>query len=269
MDLRISVPNNEETISLIGFFLQGETLNITFFAQRPGQSGSIVVCFHSEEATLLRVGMPYVLQSFNAEYGGTIVFGDRIKEETPICWSGDLPVSEECLIRYIPSCITAVRQTCDNTVLVGEVHLSGENRDICEIGMTQTGSYFPAVGDIPAITLKLQDTGAFNNENPMVNMANGVNSYFDVSPPVSRLFGATPDSSGNIRIHFDEHFLFTPVAGTGSVLAVGTDMTVAEVCEEITAADQAGDEPGAGSDDDVSETCRVSDIQFEVVPYVG
>lgn len=263
-DLKISVPNFSETIRMSSIFLRDETVRMIFVAVC--ESGiKPVALFNSDDRSMLRVGIPYPLLSLAEGYGGLIVFGEGIRRDIDVTIS--LPVSEECLTRFEPSAIPYVSLVCDSVKLAGEVAFSsGDPARLVSDGIDVPEELF---GCTRALRLALVDSGTVDTSNPMIEMANGINTYFTAEgtegrrSPVYKLFGAMPDSSGTVYIRFDEHFHFVPVGDpeqTTSILAIGTDLTTDEICHAVN---ETEDE----NEDKSEPACPASIIEFEVIEY--
>jgi len=265
-DMKISVPNDTDRIVLRGLYLKGEILRLTLTAQSriSRDREKPVALFSSNLRSSLRIGEPYMLHSIDPACGGLVVFGPGIRKD--FTENRSFVVSEECLTRYRPSGIPYAGQTCDNVRLTGEVRLLGgdPSRVVTEgadIPDAQVSSIIASRG----LRIRLLDNGFVDTSNPMIEMANGINSYIGLDgsrSPTYQLFGALPNHDGEVHIIFDEHFHFAGVVQdlddpepVISQLAVGTDLTMEDVC-----ASGITKEPNESA-----ETCSPKDIQFELV----
>ena len=262
-DLKISVPNDTDTIWLQGLYMIDETVRLVFTA-KSSQREIPVALFTSNSRSSLRIGEIYSLRSIDSSYVGLIVFGSGIRNDCEI--RSSFPVSEECYTRYESSGIPFVGRACDNLRLTGEVQIiSGDESRVVTEGCDLDKVTSPFVIADRGLRIRLLDTDKQDMTNPMIEAANGINSYFGTETresPIFQLFGATPDAQGQVRFAFDKHFHLAYVTDdlndsnpSFSRLAIGTDITMEDVCESGLTA-----EPG-----DVEEVCHPSDIQFEIV----
>jgi hypothetical protein len=255
-DLRLSLPGFTEKPLITGLFLSGNTVRILFAVQTPEEIRA-VCSFTSDERDMLRSGVTYPLKPLRDGYGGLIVFGEGVR--TDYALAERFAVSEECCTRYVPSAVPSAGLVCDSVRLTGEVGLSaGGGTSLVSEGTDVPEELF---GTSRALCLSVTDTGEASEQNPMIALANGINSYFGPDgskSPVFRLFGAVPDETGTIRIHFDGHFSFLPVgddpAEPVSQIVLASDLTVEEVCG-------SPEEDLSGS----GEECEISEIQTDYV----
>jgi len=271
-DMKISVPNDTEQIIVRGLYLKEEILRLTLTAiSKTSKTSKIsqdsekpVALFTSDLRSSLRIGEPYMLRSVDPAYGGLVVFGPGIRKDFTENLS--FPVSEECLTRYRPSGIPCAGQTCDNVRLTGEVRLlGGDPSRVVTEGVDIPDAATTSIIASRGLRIRLLDNGIVDASNPMIEMANGINSYIGLDgsrSPIYQLFGALPNHDGEVRVVFDEHFHFAGVVQDWddpepvlSQLAVGTDLTMDDVCASMTTR-----EPGESE-----EPCSPKDIRFELV----
>lgn len=267
-DLKLAVPGDVEHLEIRGLFLMGDSVRLTVVAVTESGTDVPAAQFGSDARTMLRVGEPYDLAAVAEGYGGLVVFGEGL--HTDFRSDRSFRVSEECLTRYRPGTIPWAGLTCDSVRLTGEVLLAGGDptRLVSEGVDLDRAEYrfFPADR---GLRLTLVDTGVASPDNPMIAMANGINSYFGRDGgrgPVYQLFGARPDETGTVYVRFDAPFHFAAVSDDlsdperpVSALAIGTDLTLEDVCRSFR-------EP-AGPDEPEAEPCHSSDISFEVIRY--
>jgi len=262
-DLKISVPNDTDQIWIRGLYLKDEVLRLTLTAKSQSTEKPVAL-FTTDMRSSLRIGEPYPLRSIDPAYCGLVVFGSGIRND--FTENISFAVSEECLTRYRPSGIPYAGLTCDNIRLTGEVRILGgdESRVVTEgVNIDRTVTPF-AISD-RALRIRLVDTGVVDTTNPMIEMANGINSYFGLEGtqgPIFKLLGALPNSDGEVRVLFDDHFHFAGVVSDFnevdsviSQIAVGTDLTMDDVCG-------SGMEKELGKDE---EQCSPKDIRFEML----
>jgi len=262
-DLKVSVPNDTDQIMLRGLYLKDEILRLTLTAKTKSNEKPVAL-FTSDLRSSIRIGEPYLLRSVDPAYGGLVVFGLGIRKD--FTESLSFTVSEECLTRYRPSGIPYAGLTCDNIRLTGEVRLlGGDPSRVVTEGVDIPDAATTSIIATRGLRIRLLDNGLVDASNPMIEMANGINSYIGLDgsrSPVYQLFGALPNHDGEVHIIFDEHFHFAGVVDNFddpkpviSQLALGTDLTMEDVCESI-----ATQEPNESE-----EPCSPKDIQFELV----
>ena len=266
-DLKVSLPGYEEDAWLESLYISGETVRLTLTAVS-GQGRKLIAVFSSDQRSMIRTGETYDLNSVGEGYGGLIVFGEGLRKD----WQTSNPfrISEECCTRYQSSAIPYIGLVCDNTRLTGEILLgSGDpmrlTSNLTELNRTE----HPFLIANQAIRLSLTDTGRAETANPMVAMANGINSYFGLEGrrgPIFKIFGALPDESGTVYLRFDEHFHLAGITDTLTAMpkflngvALGSNLSQEDICrslQEVPDPEESGEQP-----------CSPSEIRFEVIRY--
>ena len=266
-DLKVSLPGYEEDAWLESLYISGETVRLTLTAVS-GQGRKLIAMFSSNQRSMIRTGETYDLNSVGEGYGGLIVFGEGLRKDWQI--SNPFRISEECCTRYQSSAVPYVGLVCDNTKLTGEILLGSGDPTRLTSNLTELNrlehSFLIAN---QAICLSLTDTGQVETVNPMVAMANGINSYFGLEGrrgPIFKIFGALPDESGTIYLRFDEHFHLAGITETLSSIpkflngvAIGSNLSQEDIChllQEVPDSDESGEQP-----------CSPSGIRFEVIRY--
>jgi hypothetical protein len=286
-DLKISIPDEDKDVVLNSIYLRDKSVRILFSVDN-----ILVADFSVDTRNLLRVGEIYPLGTRKEGYTGFIVFGNGVKQDWN--YTGTAVISEECLTRYLPSKIPYAGIVCNYNKLTGEVYVSGN-----------TLQATTDVIDIPsgllsrcnkALAFQLLDTGELTVANPIIAMANGINTFVavpDKQSPVFTINTVRSNAQGAIRVHFEDHFKITQILDvlppyqeqpeeperpveplpegvidysklpSTSIVAVATDIVQDDICGT------KDDEEGADGDDDTGvddlNLCDLSNIEFEVV----
>jgi hypothetical protein len=254
-DLKISVPDETSDIVVSGIFVADRCVRVVFSADN-----SLAVIFSSDTRNLLKLGYSYPLKSIQTGYAGFIVFGSGVHKDWN--YSGNRTVSEECLTRFRASSVPYAGLTCNYGKLtggsLGEVLLSGSEFKLTTDVINLPNGLIPQCSE--ALSFQLVDNLTLSVQNPMVEMANGINALIstpDKASPVFTINNVRPDTSGVIEIHFEDHFKLTPVveninapvlveegvppeiaATLASTVAVAVDMDAEDLCATKTTEDK-------------------------------
>jgi len=232
-DLKLSVPNFAETPFVSSILIKGETVRVTI-----AEGGQIVAAYSSDSRSMLRTGKTYTMKSWKEGYEGILVFGDLRRD---VYYTGNIPISEECLTRYQPSAIPYISIPCTDVRLTGEVVIGGDKG--------QTHSFveeipFNLFGVDRSMLIDLMDTGLMNPLNPLIYYANGINAFNDVPSlrsPIYSIYAVGPNADGTVFVKFGDHFqiaavvkdVMLPIVNlTISEITVGTDITQDNVCHK-------------------------------------
>ncbi|MDR1478482.1 MAG: hypothetical protein LBJ00_06020 [Planctomycetaceae bacterium] len=205
-DLKLSVPNIDSEIIINSIYAADNCLRIVFSADN-----RLIAAYSSNNRNLLKIGTAYALKEITAGYKGFIVLGEGIKKDWN--YAGSSKVSEECITRYRPSAVPYAGLVCNyNKITTGEAYIAGTELQLTTDVIALPNNLLPQCDT--ALSFQLIDNQSVSSQNPMIAMANGINSFVvtpDKESPIFTIANVRPDINGVIRIHFEDHFKLTSV----------------------------------------------------------